>query len=794
MGTSATALDAGDAFRTMTISNPLGSNDITQVKIQVTTVVVSSAVTIGAAATGFTVSATVTGVGPWVVVIGDGSSVVLPVGADGRVAIQFQSNAATTTSGQADTSVLTTIVRDSTGERTIPSPTLYLTAATTLTVADSPDPITAGGSSTITVGTSPTGQAGFPVRLSADTTTGTFTPSTVTTTSTTVTSTYTETDDGTRTVTAKIGAPVGTTANGIPGGAGVTTTVLVNPNLPTKVTVSLSQDSTTSAITYLTAADTALVAAIADTYGNAVAPGAVSTVTFTATSGTVTGGPFTIAATATSSSPAGTFTPATTYGTFALISAVVTIPSGTFAGTYSGSSKQLFTSTFATAATVSLTTAEDDDTATTGFQRKAGKTATITVTLTASTQSNVPIALSLTGSTTGYVGSFNATSLRTGSAGTAFASLTIDTVAGSATLVRATVSRPLSTNPANTFLATDSPSITTIAGDPTGMKVFTFSDSGLTTARTNFGPAANVWVKVGLSDAFGNTAVVTQTQAIQVNLAIGAGTITATTVFITTSNSDTSGSGYTIRWTLPTALGSYTITASSPAFTTTAPKTVQVLSLVPTTVVTQPTVGATVTTLTPTIKGYANISLAAPGAAIVLFQYSLNGAGNVSVPITSTTGTGQFFTEFTVTVAANSTNSLVLYAIDSQSPPQTGKASVTFIQSTVPPPPPVPTGETFLAATPTSTVVAGITFANVSATNRGNTTLTVFVYVTVLNAAGQTVSLGISQQTVAAGATTQPFLFGLVGLTPGTYTVRSFVVTTTGVPVSLTSQATVNIS
>ena len=347
--------------RAITIANPIGSEDLTEVKVQAPTSLFSNVTgattTGGGFATGTTAS--VTGIGPWVILVAvSGGGTILPAGATGRIFFTVKTNTATTTSGEADSAALSTVVKSASGQTAVPSSTVFLTdAAAVILTAASPLSIVAGTTKTLTINAS--GNAGFAVSLSANTTTATFSPSTVTTTSTTVTSTFRDTKAGATVVKAKVGTPVsGASSTGFPASASLTFTV--NASAPTKVTVKLlTFDVADTTITYLTGNETSLKASLADEFGNSVKPGGTSssTVTFSATSGTFPAGTGSlIAPTGSISSPAKSYAPAKTWGTFALITATILLPSdATFSpGPYTGSSKQLVTSTFANSTTTSI--------------------------------------------------------------------------------------------------------------------------------------------------------------------------------------------------------------------------------------------------------------------------------------------------------------------------------------------------------------------------------------------------------------------------------------------------------
>jgi len=82
--------------------------------------------------------------------------------------------------------------------------------------------------------------------------------------------------------------------------------------------------------------------------------------------------------------------------------------------------------------------------------------------------------------------------------------------------------------------------------------------------------------------------------------------------------------------------------------------------------------------------------------------------------------------------------------------------------------------------------VSGFPTVQQTFTNTASGTLSVFMWASVLNAAGQTVAVNFGSATMSAGQTVTigtPFL----NLPSGTYTASVFVTTTTGIVISGTS-------
>lgn len=218
---------------------------------------------------------------------------------------------------------------------------------------------------------------------------------------------------------------------------------------------------------------------------------------------------------------------------------------------------------------------------------------------------------------------------------------------------------------------TISASVNIIAGDPANLLVKTYEDIALTTEKSAVKPGGTLYVDVWLTDAYGNLATAPGT-SLQVNLAASAGSLSATTVYVTAGKSKISDSGYIVVFTAPTITQSVTLTAS-----TTQPGiakssvAVSVASVEPIVVITDPAadlVIASDTAVTKFIAGYAMVSPSAPtgttipGTGIV---YSLDRAANVTVGITKVEGAKYYF-NFSVTLTPNATHTIVVYATDTQ--------------------------------------------------------------------------------------------------------------------------------
>jgi hypothetical protein len=115
----------------------------------------------------------------------------------------------------------------------------------------------------------------------------------------------------------------------------------------------------------------------------------------------------------------------------------------------------------------------------------------------------------------------------------------------------------------------------------------TFIGGGSPGPATAYGtPGATFFVAAILNDAYGNIVVVGGSQQVQVGLTPSGGLLSATQVYIAATNFGTNGSlsfGY-VAWTLPTTLGTYTVTATAVVAGTavTGVSTVSVVSKTPT--------------------------------------------------------------------------------------------------------------------------------------------------------------------------------------------------------------------
>jgi hypothetical protein len=287
--------------------------------------------------------------------------------------------------------------------------------------------------------------------------------------------------------------------------------------------------------------------------------------------------------------------------------------------------------------------------------------------------------------TAGFSNGLTYTLATTNSAGDAWGLFTLDTVA-TPTAAHAVfidnVTAP--TDASITHQLADSIDSTTVAASPVvtfivtkpnvpvTFTVLTYYDSGLVTAATHAATGATIYVDVTISDTYGNVATNTAVTAIQINLAATGGTLSATTVYIPSGFADTFHSFGPITWTMPSAVGSVSLTAAgvlNGKQVSSTPNTLTVVSPLPTLAIISPVPlsGVIYSSVNSVVfSGQANVSIgyasAGPEAVkITSVTYSVDGGAAQAAPITS---------GYTITfsVAATMTaglHSLVFNATDS---------------------------------------------------------------------------------------------------------------------------------
>jgi len=470
--------------------------------------------------------------------------------------------------------------------------------------------------------------------------------------------------------------------------------------------------------------------------------------------------------------------PPTTYGSQTIITATITLPSSSaYAGSYSGSSRTLVTSTFATTITVTPSTATNVE---------AGKTIKITATLPAGyVQKGVPITFSLKDYSTGYAGTLSATTVTTDDTGKAEVVLTVDTKANAYTKVTATVAKPTTTDPTNKF-SVDSALITTVAGAPAKLTVKTYEyvagTPGLAslTAKSAVSTGGKLYVVVFLADAYNNPTSNNLGVSVQVSLSATAGALSSTIALINTGSSETWSSGYYVLFTAPTTYTDVTVTATTPQGFAAASTTVSVVALTPTLVITQPAADTTVDTATDTatvyIAGYAKVSPAEPtGTSITEIKCSLNGAANETKPIISVVE-GKYNFNFSLTLEAGKIHIITVYAKDSQGLESAVTRKITVTKQMRPVFPAeikTPTLVDTAGRTVTAPRVGTIVAISSPIVNKQNTPQQTLYIVQVKDSTGAIVSFNFVSGTIPAN-TELTFAIGWRPTAPGTYTIEVF--------------------
>ncbi|MDG6921200.1 MAG: hypothetical protein JRN59_06700 [Nitrososphaerota archaeon] len=612
----------------------------------------------------------------------------------------------------------------------------------------------------------------------------------------------------------------------------VTNAVAVISAAPTQVTVGIAAyDNAGHTPDYITNGPTAepLTVTLADSYGNAVVTnGITGTAKISALKGTIANPSPTISCDGSTCtlSVTPTYAPVTPsctsncllpFGTFDLITASLSVTApAAITGTYAGSSAQLSMSydTTATIPTPTWTvyepslTATSAATGTTGTSNVvAGSKVQLSVTLNggSTVQANVPVNFTLTSTSTSvpYAGTFsNGLSwivVHTNSLGIAAANFTSDTTKGDAATAVAIVSAPESQptySASNTLTSTAATgAITTTPAAGTQLQVLSFSSStftvGTTSPQTYVKPSGHLYLDVLLQDAYGNSVTwPTANGALQISVSASSGGLSATTVYITAGSGDTHSSGYTIQFTAPVTLGSLTIAASTTQTgINSGSETIHVVSPDPTVLLTPTSAtepaSTTLVSNTATVNATGVPSKAATtGTVVTTFEYSLNGAANQTVGVTSTNSSGVSFTSFPVTFL-NGTNTLKIYATDSNN--NVGVGTFTFTVTHAPVSPTL-----FTSPGAKSATSAGFTGVNATFTNTGSSSETANVYFVWYNSANQVVSVGAQLNVVFAAHGSASFFNSYQ--VSGHYTVKVFVQDTVGNALSTSYSAPVTIS
>jgi hypothetical protein len=582
-----------------------------------------------------------------------------------------------------------------------------------------------------------------------------------------------------------------------------TSSLTVNAATPSVVSITLSDSVPGVSPTYLTHYPEKVTVSLTDAYGNPVNMSANNAnVTLSATVGTVGVGtagssPTSIPTTSsctinvTNTEPKASsatlyFFPNATYGMVSALTAKVLIPSSSpYAGTYTGSVGNLVTSVFSISTLGQLNINGTIGTKSNPVEITAGDAAVLMAQVTYSYngksygQPNVPVHFAVIPVSSTFSGSPMYGTAYTNSTGWATFQVT-DTVAGDEMHFVVNASAPTTSNPSYMLgnVTSSNNYAEWIAGPPASLVVMP--------ASNYVSPGGSDAITVSFADAYGNPVTAPSGTTYQIQVSASTGSLSASTIYIQAGGTSASTTYYA-----PNVTGTATITA-----TTTTPgiapgsATIEIVSKLPGVYITSPANGATVKNATQTISGYAMPSPAAPsGTAIVSIKYSLNGAANVTAPITSTNSSGAAFFSFPVKLSSGK-NTIVVYATDSQG--NVGSSSITL---TLYVPPPVSFANSVNATSqPALATVSGFSGISINYTNLWNSTQSVFVFAVWKNAAGQTVGVFTSSISSFQPGTSATAFIPETGLAPGTYKVSVFVVTTTGRPVSVSISTTVTIS
>jgi hypothetical protein len=95
------------------------------------------------------------------------------------------------------------------------------------------------------------------------------------------------------------------------------------------------------------------------------------------------------------------------------------------------------------------------------------------------------------------------------------------------------------------------------------LRISTYSNPGLTMPSSKVHPGGSLYVVVSLVDKAGKPVVWTLSKPLLITLSVSGGVLTATDVFITAGNSNTSASFGLILYTAPTSHGIKHLTASA---------------------------------------------------------------------------------------------------------------------------------------------------------------------------------------------------------------------------------------
>jgi hypothetical protein len=756
--------------RTITVENPLGNPDIKEIRVYVPAEAADNVKYAGCSGFVPGTNFTVVGAGPWTMVsrLPEGFDFILPDGGTGKIKVNIDSEDAETTDGVVDKYELTVTIKFTDGTTVTKKLYLYEGAADEIVLAlEYTAPVKAGDQVTIKVSTYSTktgyekADKGLPLVIWAVNPDGDNVKiaDVVTDASGKASVAYTPTKAGNWTFKADavMDAPTNIGAQ-LKSGEGSLT---VKPGAPTKVVVKTPFDEEGYTISYLTKDAFNITVSVTDKYDNPVEMEVTATVTLTATKGTLVNTTTTIPKGSKESLPV-VYKPDPLWGTYAMISAKVSVPSGNYTGTYSGTSKSLRTSTFATAATITIESAYDDP-LTPEIEVEAGRYATITVKLNV-TQEGVPVKFNVTAED--YTGKFSTVSTTTDEYGEATTRFYVDTKAGKTTTVKAIISAPTTEDPTATF-EVESLEIKTVPGAIYKLGI---------DAPEAVEPEGTATLTIYLADKYDNEAESNLFGAvIRVTLSATGGELEETVVDIPADKTNT-----TVEWTAPKVLGTYTITASTTQYgLTSASVKIMVTTLEPIVNITQPATDTTIKTTanvtTVYIAGWAKPSpAAASGTVISLFKYRLGTGANVSVPIVSLEDSKAFF-NFSLTLEVGKTYTVTVYAIDSAG--YEGKATRTITVAYAPAPPVMPVTVSNASTDKPSYKSGEEVKITGTVTNNATVAKTVIIRVTFIDPNGvpqyPIVELKL---TLAAGQSITPTATYLAGAVKGVWTAKIMVV------------------
>jgi len=457
-----------------------------------------------------------------------------------------------------------------------------------------------------------------------------------------------------------------------------------------------------------TMAGSSFTVSLADKYTNAVAYQALDVLTLvagngrfntpaaapTATKTTITCADFTGAVCPTSGN---SYTVGNAYFQPEVYGTIGTITAQLLRGTttYVGVSGELITST------LNMTTSPTP--AISGASIQAGSDVTVSGTTVAGPvtkgQQGIPVVLYLDKAASSLVhkdGKFVSSSalsiaLTTDSSGAFTASYAVDTGAGATQKFVSNVTQPEDGAPTHTLGGSvDSAAVTTIAGPASLFTVYLFNYFYKThEAATSTVFGATVTVDVQLVDAYGNNAVNSGVNQIQVTLAPTGGVLSATNVYIPSGGSDTNSSFGPIDWTVPSTAGSLTIKATGVinGVPETGSATLGVVSPLPTVSVLSPKPLSGViytSSLNPVFSGQANVSVGYPSNQFTIASVAYKIGSGHWTP-TGAGGANQLTWSAAPTFVAG-LNTIVFNATDSAAKPDVGVTPTytVLVDSTAP--------------------------------------------------------------------------------------------------------------